>query len=94
MPTRDLGLASVRHLDKVGHLCQYLVFGWLLVKAIRLGRLRAREYLALAWMFVTAYGLLMELIQLMVPWRSAEWADIFINALGAGLGIWCGERFT
>ena len=80
------------YLDKAGHLCEYLLFAWLLVQAIRRHHLPQREYPLLAWMFVTAYGLLMEMIQLMVPWRSAEWGDVLINAAGAALGVWLGQR--
>ena len=58
---------SPGHLDKVEHLGEYLLFGWLLVQAIRLNHLRQREYLTLAWLYATSYGLLMELLQMMVP---------------------------
>ena len=80
------------HLDKAGHLCAYLLFAWLLVQAIRRHHFPQREYPLLAWMCVTGYGLLMEMIQLMVPWRSAEWGDVLINAAGAALGVWLGQR--
>lgn len=83
---------SVGHLDKIAHLCEYLLFAWLLVQAIRATRGRETEYLLWAWMYATSYGLLMELIQAMVPWRSAEWGDVVANALGAVLGVWLGDR--
>lgn len=81
------------HLDKLAHLCQYLVFAWLLVHALRLGRLRQREYLALAWMYATSYGLLLEVLQFFLPWRAASAADALMNALGAAAGVWIGERW-
>ena len=77
---------AVSHLDKVAHVCEYLLFAWLLVQAIRAGRLRERGYLWLAWIYATSYGLLMELIQGMLPWRSADMGDAAANALGAALG--------
>ena len=83
---------SVSHLDKVAHVCEYLVFAWLLVQAVRLGRLREREYLLFAWLFATSYGALIELIQWLLPWRSAEWLDGVANAVGAAIGVWIGER--
>ena len=46
----------------------------------------------MAWIYVTTYGVLIEMIQAMLPWRSAEAADIFANALGAWLGVLVGER--
>ena len=83
---------SVGRLDKVAHLCEYLLFAWLLVQAIRTGRLREREYLWLAWIYATSYGLLMELVQGMLPWRSADLADAAANGVGAALGVWLGRR--
>ena len=83
----------VPHLDKAAHLCEYLLFAWLLVQAIRAGRLLEREYLVLAWMYATSYGILMELLQALVPWRSADWVDAVSNALGAAAGIWLARRW-
>jgi len=104
---------SVGHLDKVVHLCEYLLFAWLLVQAIRTSRVPRdmrsmsgtespkslrdfwgpeREYLLWAWIYATSYGLLIELLQGLVPWRSADLADALANALGAALGVWVGQR--
>jgi VanZ family protein len=83
---------SVGYLDKAAHLCEYLLFTWLLVQALRAGRLRQREYLVLAWIYATSYGLLIELIQGLLPWRSAELWDAAMNAVGAAAGCWLGPR--
>ena len=86
----DLG---VSHLDKIAHLCEYLVFAWLLVHAVRGSRvIEARSYLWMAWIYATSYGLLMELLQALVPWRTADLADAAANALGAALGVWIGHH--
>ena len=82
---------SIPHLDKVAHLCEYLVFAYLLVQAIRATWHGERAYLLWAWIYATSYGLLMELIQIMVPWRSAELGDALANAVGAALGVWIGQ---
>ena len=47
-----------------------------------------REYLLWAWMYATSYGLLIELLQGMVPWRSADLTDAIANTVGAALGVW------
>lgn len=86
------GKSPVSHVDKLAHFCVYLVFAWLLVRTIQLCGGQAFEYLILAWLFATSYGLLMELIQAMLPWRQAELADVAVNALGAALGVWLAER--
>ncbi len=101
---------EIPHLDKAVHLCEYLLFAWLLVQAVRIGsRLPAapddpfrgaaqagmpeRAYLLWAWIYATSFGLLVELIQAMIPWRSAELVDGLVNALGAAAGVWIGERW-
>lgn len=83
----------VDRLDKVVHLGEYLLLAWLLVQAVRVSQLRQREYLTLAWIFATGYGLLLEVLQMALPWRSGEPADAAINAVGAAIGVWLGERF-
>ena len=82
----------VSHLDKVVHLCEYLLFAWLLVQALRATLLEEREYFLMAWIYATSYGLMIELIQAMLPWRSADWADALSNAVGAAIGVWLGQR--
>ena len=86
------GGPDIPYLDKVVHLCQYWLFAWLLVQAIRTGGLRERDYLVLAWVYAASYGLLIEIIQGFLPWRSADWADALANAIGAAAGVWTGQR--
>ena len=83
---------SIPYLDKIVHLCEYLLFAWLLVQAIRASQMPERTYLLWAWIYATSYGLLIELVQAMLPWRSAEWADAAANALGAALGVAIGQK--
>ena len=79
-------------LDKLVHVWEYLFFAWILVQAVRTQRLREREYLVLAWLYATSFGLLVELLQALVPWRSADIMDAFSNAIGAAFGVWLGQR--
>ena len=73
------------HLDKAVHLCEYLLLAWLLVQVFRMQR-QPRQ-LWTAWWWATAYGATLELVQALIPWRSAEWTDALANALGAAAGI-------
>ena len=82
----------IEHLDKLVHVCEYLVFAWLLMQAIRLSRVGEVAFRLWAWLFASSFGLLMEGLQLMVPWRSAEMADLLANAIGAALGVSIGQR--
>ena len=81
----------IPHLDKVAHLCEYLVFAWVLTQAVRASRMTERDYLVWAWIYATTYGLLIEVLQMFLPWRSASIMDAFMNALGAALGVWIGR---
>ncbi|MBI4003761.1 MAG: VanZ family protein [Candidatus Omnitrophica bacterium] len=83
---------SAGRLDKAAHLCEYFLFAWLLVQAIRANRTPEPDCRLWAWMYATSYGLLMELIQAIIPWRSAEWGDVLADAAGAALGVWLGWR--
>lgn len=85
-------LPPIQHVDKWAHLCEYLVFAWLLVRTLFLARGILPGSLILAWLFASSYGYLMELIQLMLPWRTADVADAGANALGAALGVWIGHK--
>ena len=52
-----------------------------------------RDYRLWAWMYATSYGLLIELLQAMLPWRSADLMDAAVNAIGAALGVLIGQKY-
>ena len=83
---------SIRHLDKAAHLGEYLLFAWLLAQAVRAARMRDRVVSLWAWIAATSYGGLLEGVQAMLPWRSAELADAVANAVGAALGVWLASK--
>ncbi len=68
--------------DKLGHA---LAFGALMLwyGQIYAGR-RDRWRLALA---CVAFGLLIEILQAFVPYRSADWRDLAADALGVALSV-------
>ena len=77
---------GANNLDKVFHLCQYLLFAAILVPALTPPEAPRRMRLrAFAW--ATLYGIFIELVQLLVPWRSGDWKDGLSNALGAAIGV-------
>lgn len=83
---------GIPHLDKVAHLCEYLLFAWMLMQAVRASRMPEPQYRVWVWIYATSFGLLVELLQAFVPWRSADWLDGLMNALGAACGVWLGDR--
>ena len=77
---------AVPYLDKVVHVGEYLIFAWLLVHAMYANGADRPEYLIWAWIYASSYGCLMELLQVIIPWRSADVLDAVANALGAAVG--------
>ena len=78
----------VHHSDKIVHFFQYLVLAWLLVQAARASRLHVQGLRRTMWGAATGFGMLIELVQAMLPWRSAELLDMVMNGLGAAMGTW------
>ena len=72
----DLGWDKLNHLVAFATLALCAVFGWRSSRAARLGVLLA----------LLAFGGAIELVQLQVPNRTGEWADLGADALGIGLG--------
>jgi VanZ family protein len=80
LPLRfDSGLA---HGDKLGHL---LVHAALAAAAALL--FASRRALAAAGAGLLLFGAAIELLQALLPWRSAEVADLLANGLGTALGL-------
>ena len=76
--------------DKVEHIVEYLLFAWLIARAIRVTR--GRHGTRTAWVGAAGYGALMEVVQLAVPWRSADLIDFLSDLAGALLGAWLERR--
>ena len=76
------GIGAVPFGDKIGH---FLAFGGLVIWYAQIYSLlpdRCRCMLG-----AVALGALIELLQMGVPYRSAEAMDLLADALGAGLGL-------
>jgi VanZ family protein len=72
----DLGWDKLNHAVAFAVLAVCAVFGWRSSRAARLAVLLA----------LLAYGGAIELLQRLVPNRSAEWNDLGADAIGIGLG--------
>ena len=80
------------HIDKGYHFVAFLVL------AVWFGGLYRRDQYWRVGVGLLGFGILIELCQRMVGYRSAEWMDLFADAIGivtglglalAGLGSWC-----
>ncbi len=72
---------SVDHFDKIEHLLGYAVFG--AYAAMLFESCRAMRHALLG---TIAFGLFVEGLQALVPWRSADGYDAVANTLGVLLG--------
>lgn len=83
--------AGVPGMDKAVHL---LVFALTVFAAGRL--LAPRKRFPMGWVVLVAlaHALLIELVQLALPQRSTEGADVMFDVIGIalGFGLWLGER--
>jgi len=69
--------------DKLNHSLAFVVLTFVARLAFPVGR-RAGGAVALA---LLAYGGLIEIVQLFVPGREGEWADLLGDAVGIGFGM-------
>ena len=77
-------------LDKLLHLCEYLLLAWCVVQAARASGWPRGKALALAFLFPTGFGVFLEGVQSFLPYRSAELWDVAANTVGTVLGVWLG----
>ncbi len=83
---------SAGHLDKLVHVCEYLLFAWLLANALQASEVNGPRPARVAFLLATAYGAFLELLQGFVPWRSMDLLDAAVNAAGAAAGAWLSRR--
>ncbi|MDN7125144.1 VanZ family protein [Pseudidiomarina terrestris] len=69
-------LPRVEHLDKVVHFGSFFVLAWAFHHAFRLP-------IWLALIVLTGYGLLIEYVQELLPYRDSSWGDLLADGAGA-----------
>lgn len=79
-PGDDMPKIEIPYMDKIVHFGIFGVLGFLITYEQRRAQLITLILCAL-------YGAMIEVIQLFLPWRSFEWADMLADTLGAIAGI-------
>ncbi|MDI3340204.1 MAG: VanZ family protein, partial [Sphaerobacter sp.] len=70
-----------------GHLVAYGILGYLLVEAVGVSRVEPGTTARLALLLAVLYGISDEWHQSFVPGRDASLGDLFVDAVGAWLGV-------
>ena len=83
---------TVGYFDKMAHFFEYTLLGVLVLRGIyRTGRDLGLENILLTLILAGGYGILMELVQRLVPGRQASMGDVAANVAGIVFGIVLGK---
>lgn len=75
--------------DKIYHVIEYTVLGYLIVRAFEQGfRMHGRWMIILAVLISALYGWSDEIHQYFVPGRYYSYWDIGADSVGSALGVW------
>ena len=74
--------------DKVFHLGEYGILGYLLARALGRYHLRKKVLFITAVSICFVYGISDELHQFFVPNRCTSFMDVVADGMGSSLGIW------
>lgn len=86
-PRLDLPASRIDRVDLIGHLLASALLAALLSEWLT-GRPSLRRSTLAGAALAAALGVVIEAIQLLVPQRSAEIADLVADLVGAGAGAW------
>jgi len=80
---------EIPHLDKLLHVFEYAILGFLLIRALRNSDFQLTKIACqiLAITFTAIYGIIDEIHQYYVPSRAACIYDVFFDTIGACVGV-------
>jgi VanZ family protein len=92
LPCREIPSLAPGYSDKIAHFCGYMIFAVLCFRAAS-GKtgIAGRRIPLFALILTFSYGILMELLQCLIPGRDASLLDIVFNFGGASSGILLGK---
>ncbi len=74
-------------IRKVAHLSEYAMGGILVYSLLLTYNIKSKIQFCASWLFVVTYAITDEIHQLFIPGRTGRVVDVFIDSLGAMLGI-------
>jgi len=74
--------------DKVFHLVEYGILGYLLVRALGHHHLKKKMLFITAVSICFVYGMSDEIHQFFVPHRCTSFIDMVADGIGSSIGIW------
>ncbi len=83
-PSTDLDLPTIPHLDKIVHFGMYFVLSLLLLAALKSTKLENIHFKTIT--IAILYGVLIEIIQDNLGYRSGDIFDFVANSIGAVTG--------
>lgn len=88
IPFSELDLEDLHHyIRKTAHFLVYMLLGVLSYNAVRISKIPGYPRIVFALLICVLFAISDEMHQLFVPGRSGEVRDIFIDSIGAGVGI-------
>ena len=88
MPGKEIPDVGLPYFDKLLHLLEYAVLGFLLMRGLKNSRLKSSNisFIAFTVIFSTLYGLSDEFHQSFVPSRDMSLLDVFFDCIGSVIG--------
>ena len=91
LPTSDPGdIGSIPNIDKLAHIFFYATLAYMVSRDFRYNQNKPKQllkYFPQVLLYTLAYGIFIEFVQLLLPYRSFEFMDILANAIGASCGL-------
>ncbi len=86
------GLLNIPGLDKIVHAVLYAVLSALIVRGAQRDKLPPLDLHLLVFGLCIVFGLVIEVTQMMTPYRAFELADVLADGVGAALGLFAWHR--
>lgn len=74
-------------MTQIGHFVEFAVLAWLVATWAGVRTASTWRAAVVAWIAAVAYGGLIEVLQVPLSYRSAQWSDLAIDAAGAAAGL-------